>query len=73
MLTCGSGFKIQLKAIFIDMTLNSISTVLTNLHQSFHEAATRCLEYVRVLGKVRATSSSLLISASTLCPVISQM
>jgi hypothetical protein len=62
-LTRGSAFKIQLKAMFIDTTLNSVSTVLTNLHQSFHEAAVRCLEYVRVLSKARTTRSSLLISA----------
>lgn len=49
--------------MFIDTGLNSVSTVLTNLHQSFHEAAVRCLEYVRVLAKVRTTCSSLLISA----------
>ncbi|KAH6612477.1 hypothetical protein C7974DRAFT_78423 [Boeremia exigua] len=51
--------------MFIDTTLNSVSTVLTNLHQSFHEAAVRCLEYVRMLAKVRTTCSSLLISAFT--------
>ncbi|UPX18047.1 RNA-directed DNA polymerase [Ascochyta rabiei] len=56
-----NGFKIQLKAMFIDTALNSVSTVLSNLHQSFHEAAVRCLEYVRVLAKVRTTCSSLLI------------
>ncbi|KAF9692635.1 hypothetical protein EKO04_009418 [Ascochyta lentis] len=56
-----NAFKIQLKAMFIDTALNSVSTVLTNLHQSFHEAAVRCLEYVRVLAKVRTTCSSLLI------------
>jgi hypothetical protein len=58
--------------MFIDTALNSISTVLTNLHQSFHEAAVRCLEYVRVLAKVRTTCSSLLISAFIPSPIISQ-
>ncbi|KAF1929540.1 uncharacterized protein M421DRAFT_4010 [Didymella exigua CBS 183.55] len=56
-----NAFKIQLKAMFIDPALNSVSTVLTNLHQSFHEAAVRCLEYVRMLAKMRTTCSSLLI------------
>lgn len=57
--------------MFIDTALNSVSTVLTNLHQSFHEAAVRCLEYVRVLAKVRTTCSSLLISALVPSPIIS--
>ncbi|KAH9860521.1 hypothetical protein J1614_011852 [Plenodomus biglobosus] len=56
-----NAFKIQLKAMLIDMRLNSIQTVLTNLYRSFYEAAVRCLEYLRVLSKVRKTSSSLLI------------
>lgn len=72
-LTWGSAFKIQLKAMFIDTALNSVSTILTNLHQSFHEAAVRCLEYVRVLAKVRTTCSSLLISAFTSTPKIPQL
>jgi len=65
MLTANSGFKIQLKAMFIDTSLNSVATVLANLYQSFYEAAVRCIEYVRVLSKVRTTCSSLLISTST--------
>jgi hypothetical protein len=48
--------------MYIDASLNSVSTILANLYQSFHEAAVRCLEYVRVLSKVRATCSGLLIS-----------
>lgn len=72
MLTRRSAFKIQLKAMFIDTALNSVSTVLTNLHQSFHEAAVRCLEYVRVLSKARTTCSSLLISAFNPSPIVPQ-
>lgn len=67
-LTRNSAFKIQLKAMYIDASLNSVSTILGNLYQSFHEAAVRCLEYVRVLSRVRTTCSSLLISTSILFP-----
>ena len=52
--------------MLIDPSLNSVATVLANLHQSFYEAAVRCLEYARVLSKVRTTCSSLLISTSIL-------
>jgi hypothetical protein len=64
LLTTDSAFKIQLKAMLIDSSLNSVVTVLANLHQSFLEAAVRCLEYARVLSRVRTTCSSLLISTS---------
>ncbi|KAH7401801.1 hypothetical protein DE146DRAFT_651599 [Phaeosphaeria sp. MPI-PUGE-AT-0046c] len=47
--------------MYIDAALNSVSTILGNLYHSFREAAVRCLEYVRVLSKVRPTCSSLLI------------
>ncbi|KAF2831906.1 hypothetical protein CC86DRAFT_365819 [Ophiobolus disseminans] len=47
--------------MYIDTSLNSVSTILANLYQSFHEAAMRCIEYVRVLSRVRTTCSSLLI------------
>lgn len=57
-----SAFKIQLQAMFIDTSLNSVATVLGNVHQSFHEAAVRCFEYLRSLNKVRPTHSRLLIS-----------
>jgi hypothetical protein len=57
-----SAFKIKLHAMFIDTSLNSMETVLANLHQSFYEAAVRCFEYVRSLNKVRPTHSRLLIS-----------
>ncbi|KAF2854628.1 hypothetical protein T440DRAFT_464770 [Plenodomus tracheiphilus IPT5] len=63
-LTIDSAFKIQLKAMLIDMALNSTATIMTNLYRSFYEAAVRCLEYVGVLSKVRKTCSSLLISKS---------
>jgi hypothetical protein len=36
--------------MYIDASLNSVSTIVANLYQSFHEAAVRCLEYVRVFG-----------------------
>jgi hypothetical protein len=68
-LTGNSAFKIQLKAMYIDSSLNSVSTILGNLYQSFYEAAVRCLEYVRVLSKVRTTCSSLLISKWKLFPI----
>jgi len=61
LLTFSSAFKIQLKAMLIDTSLNSVGTVLANLHQSFYEAAVRCLEYAHALSKVRTTCSSLLI------------
>jgi hypothetical protein len=54
--------------MYIDTSLNSVSTILANLYQSFYEAAVRCLEYVRVLSRVRTTCSSLLISTSSLIP-----
>jgi hypothetical protein len=57
-----SAFKIQLQAMFIDTSLNTVPTVLANLHQSFHEAAVRCFEYVRGLSRIRPTHSHLLIS-----------
>ncbi|KAH7131937.1 hypothetical protein B0J11DRAFT_520386 [Dendryphion nanum] len=56
-----SGFKIQLKAMFIDTSYNTVQTVLANLYQSFHEAAVRCFEYNRNLSKVRPTHTRLLI------------
>ncbi|RMZ73943.1 telomerase reverse transcriptase [Pyrenophora seminiperda CCB06] len=56
-----NAFKIQLKSILIDTSLNSVATVLANLHQSFYEAAVRCLEYARALSKTRTICSSLLI------------
>ncbi|KAL5121967.1 Telomerase reverse transcriptase [Pleosporales sp. CAS-2024a] len=56
-----NAFKIQLKAMYLDASLNSVSTILGNLYQSFEEAAVRCLEYVRVLSRVRTTCSSVLI------------
>jgi hypothetical protein len=62
MLTWSSGFKIQLQAMLIDTSFNSVPTVLANLYQSFHEAAARCFEYVRNLCKARPIHSSLLIS-----------
>lgn len=52
--------------MLIDPSLNSVATVLANLHQSFLEAAVRCLEYARALSKVRTTCSNLLISTSKL-------
>jgi hypothetical protein len=52
--------------MLIDQSLNSVATVLANLHQSFVEAAVRCLEYARALSKVRTTCSNLLISTSKL-------
>ncbi|KAF1845711.1 uncharacterized protein K460DRAFT_366552 [Cucurbitaria berberidis CBS 394.84] len=63
-----NGFKIQLKAMLIDTSVNSVATVLANLYQSFYESAVRCLEYARVLSKVRTTCSSLLISMSNPWP-----
>jgi hypothetical protein len=66
LLTIDSAFKIQLKAMLIDSSLNSVAIVLANLHRSFLEAAVRCLKYARVLSKVRTTCSSLLISTSKL-------
>jgi hypothetical protein len=54
--------------MYIDASLNSVSTIVANLYQSFREAAVRCLEYVRVLSKVRSTCSSLLISTLKLFP-----
>jgi hypothetical protein len=62
LLTSTSAFKIQLKAMLIDSSLNSMATILANLHQSFYEAAMRCVEYAGILSKVRTTCSSLLIS-----------
>ncbi|KAL6709686.1 Telomerase reverse transcriptase [Coniothyrium glycines] len=56
-----NAFKIQLKNVLIDARLNSVSTILANLYQSFRQAAVRCLEYARVLSKVRTTCSTLLI------------
>ncbi|CAE7177976.1 hypothetical protein PTNB85_02944 [Pyrenophora teres f. teres] len=57
-----NAFKIQLKVMLIDTSLNSVATVLANLYQSFYEAAVRCLEYTHALCKVRKTTcSSLLI------------
>jgi hypothetical protein len=50
--------------MLIDPSLNSVATVLANLHQSFVEAAVRCMEYARALSKVRRTCSSVLISTS---------
>ncbi|KAJ4301248.1 Telomerase reverse transcriptase [Kalmusia sp. IMI 367209] len=38
-----SGFKIQLQAMLIDTSFNSVPTVLANLYQSFHEAARRSM------------------------------
>lgn len=64
LVTTNSGFKIQLKAMFIDARLNSIPTILANLYQSFYEAAARCIEYVGMLSKIRTIRSSLLISKS---------
>jgi hypothetical protein len=64
LLISDSAFKIQLKAMLIDQSLNSVATVLANLHQSFVEAAVRCLEYARALSKARTTCSNLLISTS---------
>jgi hypothetical protein len=48
--------------MYIDTSLNSVSTVLANLYQSFYEAAVRCCEYVKVLAKVRRVGGGLLIS-----------
>lgn len=62
-LTAGSAFKIQLQAMFIDTSFNTVATVLGNVYQSFYEAAVRCFEYVRSLNKARPTHSKLLISA----------
>lgn len=50
--------------MLIDSSLNSVATVLANVYQSFYEAAVRCLEYARVLFKVRKMGSGLLISRS---------
>ncbi|KAF2794045.1 hypothetical protein K505DRAFT_361455 [Melanomma pulvis-pyrius CBS 109.77] len=56
-----NGFKIQLQAMFIDTSFNTVPTVLANLYQSFREAAVRCFAYNRSLSKVRPTHSRLLI------------
>lgn len=56
--------------MFIDTSLNSVSTVLANLYHSFLEAAVRCFEYVRTLAKVRTTHSHLLISKSPTNPAV---
>lgn len=50
--------------MLIDPSLNSVATVLANVYQSFYEAAVRCLEYARVLLRVRKMGSGLLISKS---------
>ncbi|KAJ5022665.1 hypothetical protein PSV08DRAFT_228615 [Bipolaris maydis] len=47
--------------MLIDSSLNSVSTVLANVYQSFYEAAVRCLEYARVLSRVRKMGSGLLV------------
>lgn len=57
-----SGFKLQLQTMFIDTSLNSVPTVLANLHQAFSNSALRCYEYVRVLSRSRPTHPQLLIS-----------
>ena len=57
-----SGFKLQLQTMFIDTSLNSVPTVLANLHQAFSNSAERCYEYVRVLSRSRPTHPQLLIS-----------
>lgn len=64
MLTGNSGFKIQLQAMFIDTSFNSVPTVLANLYQSMQEAAVRSFEYARALSRTRPIHSSLLISTS---------
>lgn len=62
-----SGFKIQLQAMLIDTSFNSVPTVLANVFQSLHEAAVRCAEYARSLAKTRPVRSKLLISTCH-CP-----
>jgi telomerase reverse transcriptase len=56
-----NGFKIQLQAMFIDTSLNSVPTVLANLYQSLADSAERCFEYVRVLSRARTTHPRLVI------------
>ncbi|CAI6341564.1 unnamed protein product [Periconia digitata] len=56
-----NAFKIQLQAMFIDTSFNSVPTVLANLYQSFHEAAVRSFEYARSLAKSRPLHPRLLI------------
>lgn len=56
-----SAFKIQLHAMFLDTSFNSLPTVLTNLYHSFLESAVRCFEYIRNLSRVWQTSARLLI------------
>lgn len=62
MANLNSAFKMQLQAMFIDTSLNSVERVLANLHQGFLEAAVRCEAYVRSLNRVRPTHEQLLIS-----------
>jgi hypothetical protein len=57
-----SGFKIQLRAMFIDPALNSVATVLANLYRCFGECAERCFAYVRALSRARPTHPQLVIS-----------
>ncbi|XTI92600.1 hypothetical protein V2W45_810284 [Cenococcum geophilum] len=56
-----NAFKIQLHAMFLDTSFNSVPTVLANLYQSFLESAVRCFEYVRHLSALKEPSSRLLI------------
>ena len=71
-LTWNSAFKIQLQAMFIDTSLNSVSTVLANLHQSFHEAAVRSFEYARSMAKSRPIHPRLLIRTCSSQPPVKQ-
>lgn len=63
-----SAFKIQLHAMFLDTSFNSVPTVLANLYQSFLESAVRCFEYVRHLSALKEPSSRLLISKTLHIP-----
>jgi len=57
-----SSFKIQAHAMFLDTSFNSLSSVLSNIYQSFIEAAIKLYHYVKCLPSSKQPHSPLLIS-----------
>lgn len=56
-----NAFRLHLHAMFLDSSLNSVSTILRNLYLSYRRAALRCLHHWRGLARYRRIDGQILV------------
>lgn len=71
-----SALKLQMHAMLLSTSYNSVETVLSNLYHCFTEVAQKSYHYVRSLPPAKQPSDILIISKSSCyhggCPVSRQ-